>query len=89
MLVSKINLIVGFVANCLCLVLLGYLYDFPLQGSNFWPHCSAQKFILEEKSIVPFRTLLILLDGIPLPGQLIMPALTPGCKYEFSSVTQA
>ena len=49
----------------------------------FGPISVLRKFILEEKIIVLFRTLLILLDGIPLPGQLIMPALTLAINMNF------
>ena len=42
MLVSKINLIVGFVANYLCLVLLGYLGGFlHSKALIVWPYFSA------------------------------------------------
>ena len=52
----------------------------PLQGSNWM---ALRKFILEERNYSPVQ-------GIPLPRQLITPALTLAIKNEFSSkVTQA
>ena len=79
MLVLEINSIVGFVANYLCLV-LGYLGKFlyykTLTGW-LWEN------LLKKKIIVIFRSLLIILDGIPSPGQLIMPALTLAINLSF------
>ena len=72
MLVLEINPIVGYVANYLYLVLdyLGKL----LQGSNW---LALRKFTQKKKkNYRHIQVTVILLDGIPSPGQLIMPALT-------------
>ena len=73
MLILEINPLVGFVANYLCLV-LGYLDKFLYYKANW---------LALKKIIVIFRSLLILLDGIPSPGQLIMPALTLAINLSF------
>ena len=42
-----------------------------------------EKLYFEGKIIAIFRSLLILLDEIPSPGQLIMPALTLAITLSF------
>ena len=42
-----------------------------------------EKIYFEGKIIAIFRSLLILLDEIPSPGQLIMPALTLAINLSF------
>ena len=85
MLVLEINSIVGFVANYLCLVLvyLGkFLYYKTLTG---WPW----ENLLKKKNYSHIQITVILLDGIPTLGQLIMPALTLAINlifFLFSSV---
>ena len=83
MLVLKINPIVGFVANYLCLV-LGYLGKFLYyQTLTGWPW----ENLLKNYSHI--QVTVILLDRIPSPGQLIMPALTLAINLSFFSITQA
>ena len=77
MLVLKINPTVGFVANYLCLV-LGYLGKFLYyQTLTDWPW----KNLLKNYSHI--QVTVILLDEIPSPGQLIMPALTLAINLSF------
>ena len=79
MLVLKINPIVGFVANYLCLV-LGYLGKFLYyQTLTGWPW----ENLLKKKNYSHIQVTVILLDGIPSPGQLIMPALTLAINLSF------
>ena len=78
MLVLEINPIVGFVANYLCLVLdyLGkFLYYKTLTG---WPRGN-----LLKKNYSHIQVTVILPDGIPSLGQLIMPALTLAINFSF------
>ena len=78
LLVLEINSIVGFVANYLYLV-LGYLGKFLYYKTlTGWPW----ENLLKKKIIVIFRSLLILLDGIPSPGQLMF-ALTLAINLSF------
>ena len=71
MLVLEINSIVGFVADYLCLV-LGYLGKFLYYKTlTGWPWEN-----LLKKNYSHIQVTVILLDGIPSLGQLIMPALT-------------
>ena len=42
-----------------------------------------EKIYFERKIIAIFRSLLMLLDEIPSPGQLIMPALTLAINLSF------
>ena len=77
MLVLKINPIVGFVANYLCLV-LGYLGKFLYyQTLTGWPW----ENLLKNYSHI--QVTMVLLDKIPSPGQLIMPALTLAINLSF------
>ena len=77
MLVLKINPIVGFVANYLCLV-LGYLGKFLYyQTLTGWPW----ENLLKNYSHI--QVTMVLLDRIPSPGQLIMPALTLAINLSF------
>ena len=79
MLVLKINPIVGFVANYLCLV-LGYLGKFPYYKTlTGWPWENLRK----KKDYSHIQVTEILLDGIPSPGQLTMPALTLAIRLSF------
>ena len=79
MLILEINPIVEFVTNYLCLV-LGYLGKFLYyKVLTAWPW----ENLLKKKIIVIFRSLLILLDGIPSLGQLIMPPLTLAINLSF------
>ena len=76
-LVLKINPIVGFVANYLCLV-LGYLGKFLYyQTLTGWPW----ENLLKNYSHI--QVTMVLLDRIPSPGQLIMPALTLAINLSF------
>ena len=71
LLILKINPIVGFVANYLCLALgyLGkFLYNKTLTG---WPRGN-----LLKKNYSHIQVTVILPDRIPSLGQLIMPTLT-------------
>ena len=78
MLVLEINSLVGFVANYLCLV-LGYLGKFLYYKTlTGWP----EKICL-KKNYSHIQITVILLDGIPAPGQLIMPALTLAINLHF------
>ena len=77
MLVLKINPIVGFVANYLCLV-LGYLGKFLYyQTLTGWPW----ENLLKNYSHI--QVTMVLLDRIPSPGQLIMPALILAINLSF------
>jgi len=78
MLILEINPLVGFVANYLCLV-LGYLGKFLYYKTlTGWP----EKIYL-KKNYSHIQVTVILLDGIPSPGQLIMPALTLALNLSF------
>ena len=78
MLVSEINPIVGFVANYLCLV-LGYLCKFlHYKTLTGWPWEN-----LLKKNYSHIQVTMILLDGIPSSGQLIMPSLTLAINLSF------
>ena len=78
MLVLEINSIVGFVANYLCLV-LGYLVKFLYYKTlTGWPWEN-----LLKKNYSHIQVTVILLDGIPSWGQLIMPALTLAINLSF------
>ena len=71
MLVLKISPIVGFVANYLCLA-LGYLGKFLYYKTlTGWPRGN-----LLKKNYSHIQITMILPDGIPLLGQLIIPTLT-------------
>ena len=84
MLLLEINPIVGFVANYLCLV-LGYLGKFLYYKTlTGWPWKN-----LLKKNYSHIQVTVILLDGIPSLGQLIMPALTLAINLSFFSITQA
>ena len=77
MLVLKINPIVGFVANYLCLV-LGYLGKFLYyQTLTDWPW----KNLLKNYSHI--QVTMVLLDRIPSLGQLIVPAQTLTINLSF------
>ena len=77
MLVLEINTI-GFVANYLCLV-LGYLGKFLYYKTlTGWPRGN-----LLKKNYSHIQVTVTLLDGIPSPGQLIMPALTLTINLSF------
>ena len=79
MLVLEINPIVGFVANYLCLI-LGYLGKFLYyKALTGWPWENSLKKI----NYSHIQVTLILLGGIPSPGQLIMPALTLAINLSF------
>ena len=79
MLALKINPIVGFLANYLCLV-LGYLGKFLYyQTLTGWPWENLRK----KKDYSHIQVTEILLDGIPSPGQLTMPALTLAINLSF------
>ena len=86
MLVLEISPIVGFVTNYLCLV-LGYLGEFlyskALTKFTKSIYLSIYIYIYIYIYVVIFRSLLILLDGIPSPGQLIMPPLTLAINVSF------
>ena len=71
MLVLEINSIVGFVANYLYLV-LGYLGNFLYYKTLNW--LALRKFTWKNYSHI--QVTMILPDGIPSLGQLIMPTLT-------------
>ena len=79
MLILEINPIVEFMTNYLCLV-LGYLGKFlyykVLTG---WPW----ENLLKKKNYSHIQVTVILLDGIPSLGQLIMPALTLAINLSF------
>ena len=79
MLVLEINSVVGFVANFLCLV-LGYLGKFlyykTLTGRP-WEN------LLKKNNYRHIQVTVILLDGIPSLGQLIMTALTLDINLSF------
>ena len=78
MLVLKINPIVGFVANYLCLV-LGYLGKFLYYKTlTGWPWEN-----LLKKNYSHIQVTIILLDGILSLGQLIMPALILAISLSF------
>ena len=78
MLVLEINSIVGFVANYLCLV-LGYLGKFlNYKTLTGWPSEN-----LLKKNYSHIQVTVVLLDGIPSPGQLVMPALTLAINLSF------
>ena len=78
MLVLEINSIVGFVANYLCLV-LGYLVKFLYYKTlTGWPWEN-----LLKKNYSHIQVTVILLDGIPSLGQLIMPSLTLAINLSF------
>ena len=72
MLVLEINSIVGFVANYLYLV-LGYLGKFLYYKTlTGWPWGN----LLKKKNYSNIQVTVMLLDGIPSLGQLILPTLT-------------
>ena len=77
MLVLKINPVVGFVANYLCLV-LGYLCKILYKTLNGWPWKN-----LLKKNYSHIQVTMILLDGIPSSGQLIMSSLTLAINLSF------
>ena len=78
MLVLEINSVAGFVANYLCLV-LGYLGKFLYYKTlTGWPWEN-----LLKKNYRHIQVTVLLLDGIPTPGQLIMPALTLAINLSF------
>ena len=90
MLVSKINLIVGFVANYLCLVLLGYLGGFlHSKALIFGPIAVLRKFILEEKKYSAVQNTIDITRWYPLAWPVNNACSDPGRKYEFYSITQA
>ena len=66
-------------ANYLCPV-LGYLGEFLHSKAQI---VGTEKIYFKRKIVVMFRSLLILLDEIPSPGQLIMPALTLAINLSF------
>ena len=82
-LVLKINPIVGFVANYLCLV-LGYLGKFLYyQTLTGWPW----ENLLKNYSHI--QVTVILLDGIPSQGPINNACSDSGHKFELFSITQA
>ena len=83
MLVLEINSIVGFVANYLCLV-LGSLVKFLYYKTNW---LALRKFTF-KKNYSHIQVTVILLDGIPSLGQLIMPALTLTINLSFFLLLQ-
>ena len=82
MLVSKINLIVGFVANYLCLVLLGYLGGFlHSKALIVWPYFSAQEIYSRRKNYSPVQNTVDITRWYPFAWPVDNACSDSGHKY--------